>query len=143
LQQIIQRNQTERHLHADETRWRVFEFIDGKKSYRWYMWVFVSDSTVVYILDPSRGASVLEGHLKVVSVLILSVDRFASYKSFAKDRKDVVLALCRTHVRRDFWDTANSFGKLEAWAMGWVDSIGEIFHLNNQRLSPTTLLTSQ
>jgi transposase len=134
LQQIIQKNQTERHLHADETRWQVFEFIEGKKSYRWYMWVFVSDSTVVYILDPSRAASVLEKHLKLVNVLILSVDRFSSYKSFAKDRKDVVLAFCWTHVRRDFLDTANGFSKLEAWGMAWVDSIGEIFHLNNQRV---------
>jgi transposase len=134
LRQIIQRNQTERHLHADETRWQVFEFIEGRKSYRWYMWVFVSGSTVVYILDPSRAASVLENHLKVVSVLILSVDRFPSYKSFAKGRKDVVLAFCWTHVRRDFLDTANDFSELEAWAMGWVDCIGEIFHLNNQRL---------
>ena len=134
LQQIIQRNQTERHLHADETRWQVFEFIEGKKSYRWYMWVFVSGSTVVYILAPSRGASVLENHLEAVTVLILSVDRFPSYKSFAKDRKDVVLAFCWTHVRRDFLDTANGFSELEVWAMVWVDSIGEIFHLNNQRL---------
>jgi transposase len=134
LQQIIQRNQTERHLHSDETRWQVFEFIEGKKSYRWYMWVFISDSTVVYILDPSRAASVLENHLKAVSVLILSVDRFPAYKSFAKDRKDVVLAFCWTHVRRDFLDTANSFSKLEAWAMAWVDLIGEIFHLNNERV---------
>jgi len=134
LQQIIQKNQTERHLHSDETRWEVFEFIEGKKSYRWHMWVFVSDSTVVYILDPSRAASVLENHLKVVSVLILSVDRFVSYKSFAKDRKDVILAFCWTHVRRDFLDTANDFSELEAWAMGWVDLIGEIFHLNNQRV---------
>ena len=133
LRQIIQRNQTERHLHADETRWQVFEFIEGKKSYRWYMWVFVSDSTVVYILDPSRAASVLEKHLKVVTILILNVDRFSSYKSFAKDRKDVVLAFCWTHVRRDFLDTANGFSELEVWAMRWVDSIGEIFHLNNQR----------
>ena len=134
LDQIIRKNQTERHLHADETRWQVFEFIDGKKSYRWYMWVFVSDNTVVYILDPSRAASVLENHLKVVSILILSVDRFASYKCFAKDRKGVVLAFCWTHVRRDFLDTTNSFSELEAWGMGWVDSIGGIFHLNNQRV---------
>jgi len=134
LQQIIQKNQTERHLHADETRWQVFEFIEGKKSYRWYMWVFVSDSTVVYILDPSRAASVIEKHLKVVSVLILSVDRYSAYKSFAKDREYVILAFCWTHVRRDFLDTANGFSELEAWAMTWVDSIGEIFHLNNQRV---------
>ncbi|NIM98060.1 MAG: transposase [candidate division Zixibacteria bacterium] len=80
LQQIIQKNQTERHMHADETRWQVFEFIEGKKSYRWHMWVFVSNSAVVYLLDPSRAASVLENHLKMVSILILSVDRFVSYK---------------------------------------------------------------
>jgi transposase len=77
---------------------------------------------------------VLENHLKAATVLILSVDRFASYKCFAKNRQNVVLAFCWTHVRRDFLDTANGFSELEDWGMGWVDSIGEIFHLNNQRL---------
>ncbi len=134
LKEIVKKNQTERHLHADETRWLVFEFIDGKKSTRWYMWVFVSKHTVVYILDPSRATSVIEKHLNVVSVLILSVDRYSSYKSFAKDREYVVLAFCWTHVRRDFLTTANGFDELEVWGMSWVDSIGEIFHLNNQRV---------
>jgi transposase len=135
LKEIIKKNQTERHLHADETRWLVFEFIDGKKSTRWYMWVFVSKNTVVYILDPSRATSVIEKHLKVVSsVLILSVDRYSSYKSFAKDREYVILAFCWTHVRRDFLTTANGFDELEVWGMSWVESIGKIFHLNNQRV---------
>jgi transposase len=134
LQEIIKKNQTERHLHADETRWLVFEFIDGKKSHRWYMWVFVSEQTVVYILDPSRAASVIEKHLDVVSVVILSVDRYSSYKSFAKDRTLVILAFCWTHVRRDFLTSANGFDELHAWGMGWVESIGEIFHLNNLRV---------
>ena len=134
LQEIIQKNQTERHLHADETRWQVFEFIEGKKSYRWCMWIFVSDSTAVYILDPSRATSVIENHLKVVSILILSVDRYSAYKSFAKDREYIILAFCWTHVRRDFLDIANGFSELEVWGMTWVDLIGEIFHLNNQRV---------
>jgi len=134
LKEIIKKNQTERHLHADETRWLVFEFIDGKKSYRWYMWVFVSKNTVVYILDPSRATSVIEKHVKVVSVLILSVDRYSSYKCFAKDRENVILAFCWTHVRRDFLTSAKGFDELEAWGMGWVESIGEVFHLNNLRV---------
>jgi transposase len=134
LQEILKKNQTERHLHADETRWQVFELIEGKKTYRWYMWVFVSKQTVVYILDPSRATSVIEKHLDVVSVLILSVDRYSSYKSFAKDRKLVVLAFCWTHVRRDFLTSAKGFDELHAWGMGWVESIGNIFHLNNQRI---------
>jgi transposase len=134
LEEIIKKNQSERHLHADETRWLVFEFIDGKKSYRWYLWVFVSKQTVVYILDPSRATSVIEKHLKVVSVLILSVDRYSSYKCYAKDRENVILAFCWTHVRRDFLTSAKGYDKLEAWGMAWVESIGNIFHLNNLRV---------
>ncbi len=134
LQEIIKKNQTERHLHADETRWQVFELIEGKKTYRWYMWVFVSKQTVVYILDPSRATSVIEKHLDVVSVLILSVDRYSSYKSFAKDRERVILAFCWTHVRRDFLTSAKGYDELHVWGMAWVESIGNIFHLNNLRL---------
>jgi len=134
LKEIIKKNQTERHLHADETRWLVFELIEGKKTHRWYMWVFVSKNTVVYILDPSRATSVIEKHLKVVSVLILSVDRYSSYKCFAKDRENVILAFCWTHVRRDFLTSAKGFDALQAWGMDWVESIGNIFHLNNQRV---------
>ena len=134
LKEIIKTNQSERHLHADETRWQVFELIEGKQSYRWYMWVFVSKNTVLYILDPSRATSVIEKHLEGTSELILSVDRYSSYKSFAKDREYVVLAFCWTHVRRDFLTTANGFDELETWGMEWVDRIGKIFHLNNQRI---------
>ncbi len=133
--EIIKKNQTEAHLHADETRWLVFEFIDGKKSYRWYMWVFASKSTVVYILDPSRAARVVEKHLKVVTVVILSVDRYSSYKSYAKDRENVILAFCWTHVRRDFLDTSNGFEELYDWGLSWVEDIGKIFHLNNLRVA--------
>jgi len=135
LREIIKKNQTERHLHADETRWQVFELIEGKKSTRWYMWVFVSKQSVVYILDPSRATSVIESHLNGVNrVLILSVDRYSSYKSFAKDRANIILAFCWTHVRRDFLTSAKGYDELHAWGMAWVESIGNIFHLNNLRL---------
>lgn len=135
LQEIIQKNQSERHLHADETRWQVFEFIEGKKSTRWYMWVFVSKQSVVYILDPRRATSVIEDHLNdVTGILILSVDRYSSYKSFAKDRENIILAFCWTHVRRDFLTSAKGYDELHAWGMAWVESIGTIFHLNNLRL---------
>ena len=135
LQEIIKKNQSERHLHADETRWQVFVFIEGKKSTRWYMWVFVSKQSVVYILDPSRATSVIESHLNGVNrVLILSVDRYSSYKSFAKDRENIILAFCWTHVRRDFLTSAKGYDELHAWGMAWVESIGNIFHLNNLRL---------
>jgi len=135
LKEIVNKNQTERHLHADETRWQVFEFIEGKKSTRWYMWVFVSKQSVVYILDPSRATSVIENHLNGINrVLILSVDRYSSYKCFAKDSENIILAFCWTHVRRDFLTSAKGFDELEPWGMAWVEAIGNIFHLNNLRL---------
>lgn len=135
LQEIIKKSQSERHLHADETRWLVFEFIEGKKSTRWYMWVFVSKQSVVYTLDPSRATSVIEDHLSgVTGILILSVDRYSSYKSFAKDRENIILAFCWTHVRRDFLTSAKGYDELHAWGMAWVESIGNIFHLNKLRL---------
>ena len=49
---------SERHWHADETRWEVFVEIDGKIGHRWYLWVFQSRSVAYYVLDPSRSAAV-------------------------------------------------------------------------------------
>lgn len=45
-------------LHADETRWRVFEEVQDKTSQRWWLWVFISETVVGYVLDPSRSAAV-------------------------------------------------------------------------------------
>lgn len=133
--EITAKNRTEGHLHADETLWFVFENIEGKKNHRWYMWVFVSDDTVAYLLAPGRGTDVIEKHLNVEHILILSVDRYASYKCYAKDRENVLLAFCWTHSRRDFLTAANRYVELEEWATGWVEVIGGIFHLNNLRIS--------
>ena len=37
-------------------------------------------------------------------------------------------------MRRDFLATARSWPDQEAWAMGWVERIGELYRLNDQRL---------
>ncbi len=37
-------------------------------------------------------------------------------------------------MRRDFIKAAVGRPQLEGWSAGWVESIGELFHLNNQRL---------
>ena len=56
---------TTHHLHADETRWRVFEELEGKAKHRWWLWVFASQQVgvVVFVLDPSRSAKVPKKHL--------------------------------------------------------------------------------
>ncbi len=45
------------HWHADETGWNVFEFVEGKKTKRWYLWVYRSPSTIYFDLKPSRASS--------------------------------------------------------------------------------------
>jgi transposase len=132
---IREKSRQEKCWHADETGWRVFELPEGKLNHRWYLWVFVSPSAVVYILDPSRSARVLQEHLGDVEEGILCVDRYAAYKSFAKTKSGIILAFCWTHQRRDFLKVGCSWPTLEPWAQEWVERIGRVFHLNHKRMS--------
>jgi len=132
---IQEKNRQEHQWHADETRWLVFEHPEGKLNHRWYLWVFVSASTVLYLVDPRRSTKVIEEHLGGVQEGILCVDRYAAYKCFARAHPGVVLAFCWTHQRRDFLEAATSWPELEGWAHGWVERIGDVFHLNALRVA--------
>ena len=134
-QAICEKSRQESWWHADETTWRVFELPEGKLSHRWYLWVFVSESAVVYILDPRRSCAVIQQHLGGVKEGILCVDRYAAYKSFAKNKTGIILAFCWTHQRRDFLKLECSWPQLKGWSQQWVQHIGAVFHLNHQRLS--------
>jgi transposase len=131
---IIAKNLGENRWHADETRWPVFAIVEGKVGYRWYMWVFCSASTVVYTLDPRRSSEVPKAHFGLEAEGILVVDRYAAYKAMAKNNNKILLAFCWSHVRRDFRDVARDWPDQEAWGMGWVDEIGNVYHLNDLRL---------
>ena len=133
-QALVSKLRSEAHWHADETRWAVFVEIEGKVGQRWYMWVFHSSSVVHYVLEQSRATQVVQDELAGVHSGIISCDRYAAYKKFARLNPGVVLAFCWAHVRRDYLETANAWPDLSAWAMGWVDAIGALYHLNAQRL---------
>ena len=132
-QEIIAHNQTASHWHADETRWMVFSPVEGKNGYRWWLWVFVSSDSVVFILDPSRSAKVPEDHLNQALQAFVSVDRYSAYKAVAKNG-DIELAFCWAHVRRDFIVIAKGYPHMEEWAMDWVSDISNLYHLNKNRL---------
>ena len=53
------------HVHADETSWQVFEDIEDKDGHRWWLWVFVTDATTVFVMDTSRSADVAAGQLGI------------------------------------------------------------------------------
>jgi transposase len=134
INEFYKKSQLESHWHADETRWEVYESIEGKNTYRWYLWVFKSKSVVCYILDPSRGYSVPDKFFQDVKGGILNCDRYVVYKKLANN-SDIILAFCWAHVRRDFLDCAKSYPLLEGWALAWVNDIGNLYHLNKERLS--------
>jgi transposase len=142
--ELIKKSQTETHWHADETRWAVFESVEGKIGYRWYLWVFKSESVSVFILDQTRSAQVPREHLANINELsFLSVDRYSAYKVIKKEKEGtLLLAYCWTHVRRDFLAVATGHPSLESWASDWVDDIGTLYHINNERIQADDPLNS-
>jgi transposase len=118
---------------ADETRWSVFEMTESKSSYRWYLWVFIGQESIVYIMDPTRSAAVIEEHLGTIIEGILLVDRYSAYKSFAKKHRGIILAFCWSHARRDFIDPGKKYPAIKEWTSVWEERINRVFHLNNLR----------
>jgi transposase len=133
-QGIIAQNLLASHWHADETRWRVFVGLEGKQGHKWYLWVFCSATTVVFKLAPSRSAAVLNEHFGQEAEGIISADRYSAYKVLLKEGR-LLIAFCWAHVRRDFLSVALDWPKLESWAFGWVDRIGALYRLNDERVS--------
>ena len=83
--QINLKSLSAKHWHADETGWKVFENIEGKKNNRWFMWIYHNHETVVYKICPSRAAKEISEHFgENHSGGILNVDRYSAYKSIAK-----------------------------------------------------------
>ncbi len=135
---LYERQMTEKLFHGDETRWKVFEEVEGKTGHRWYLWVMQSASVVYYLMAPGRGADVPKAHFaklrKDLVEVVLVCDRYSAYKSLAKGCDELILAYCWAHVRRDFLKAARSWPELESWMFTWVDDIRELYRLNAARL---------
>jgi transposase len=123
----------------DETRWEVFVEQPNKGSHRWWLWVVVTHQTRLYIVAPSRSAAVPKTYFGYEPEAarcryepVVVVDRFKAY-SFLKEL--LQLAHCWAHVRRDFLHLRLGGPEQEAWADGWIERIGQLYELNNQRLT--------
>jgi transposase len=135
---LYERQMREKLFHGDETRWEVFEKVEGKTGHRWYLWVMQSASVVFYRMAPGRGADVPKAHFaklhKDLLDVVLVCDRYSAYKCLAKDCDELILAFCWAHVRRDFLKAARSWPELESWLFTWVEDIRELYRLNAARL---------
>lgn len=131
-----QQQMLENKFHNDETRWEVYEQVEGKAGHRWYLWVMQSVSVVFYRMDPTRSADVPIAHFTdlIAKVVIIICDRYSAYKKLAKRNLAIILAFCWVHVRRDFLNLARSYPELNKWGLDWADEISKLFHLNKQRI---------
>jgi transposase len=132
---IVARNAAASHAHADETTWRVYERPDGKDGYRWWLWVFLADDTVVFTMDPTRSASVLDTHFGIDRGrhelpegrrLVLSTDFYVAYQSLARV-EGVDPLWCWAHIRRYFLRAGDAHGQLRYWADQWILRIADLY----------------
>lgn len=132
---ISARNAAAAHLHADETRWSVFEAVEGKDSYRWWLWVFIATDTTVFTVAPSRSYAVLVSHLGLDPdtgalppgrSLTLSSDFYAVYQSLG-GHDGVDNLWCWSHIRRYFIRAGEACPQLARWSQAWCERIGALY----------------
>ena len=135
-QKLIERNRSLALWNADETRWPVFCVVSGKVGHRWYIWLFESKDCAVFILDKGRAHDVPENHFGKTAMGIVVVDRYSGYKAMKQVKEGRLrLAFCWAHQRRDFLDVEKSWPVLSDWAAVWVGRIGQLYHLNDERVA--------
>ncbi len=146
---IVARNAAAVHVHADETTWRVYERPDGKDGYRWWLWVFLADDTVVFIMDPTRSASVLDTHFGIDRSeqkladgrrLVLSTDCYVAYQSLART-EGLDPLWCWAHIRRYFIRAGDAHVQLRYWADQWITRIADLYTAH-RAMATTTLGTT-
>lgn len=118
----------------DETRWSVFVEVEGKTGYRWWLWVVITEDTVVFLLEPTRSGDVPRSHLGDDPEGSLLVDRYVVYQKLGPRLR---VAFCWSHIRRDFVRIrdAYTYVRLKAWAEQWVERINDLFALNDERVA--------
>jgi transposase len=137
---IAARGRQAGHVHADETSWQVFEDIDGKDGHRWWLWVFVTSETTVFVMDTSRSADVAAGQLGIDREqsqleagrrLVISSDFHKAYQSLA--RIDGVDPLwCFAHIRRYFLRAGAAHPEaLGDWRDAWTERIAVLYRAHH------------
>jgi transposase len=128
------------HVHADETSWQVFEDIEDKDGHRWWLWVFITSETTVFVMDASRSADAAAGQLGIDQEqsqleagrrMVISADFHKAYQSLA--RIDGVDSLwCWAHVRRYFLRAGAAHPEaLGDWCDAWTERIAVLYRAHH------------
>lgn len=139
---ITARSKGSWHLHADETTWRVFAPKDGDGPARYWLWVFIGPDTVCFVMDPTRAATVLAGHIGIdpdtgqltpdtdggPRRLVISSDFYVVYSSAGKKADALVNLYCWAHIRRYFVRAGDANpAQLKHWTTAWLERIKDLY----------------
>jgi transposase len=130
VDEIRSRVTASKHQQKDETGWKVFQEMEGKKGYAWWLWVTLGNDCCFFEIDPSRSKEVAKRTIGAHSI-VLSSDRLSSYHNLGPN---VINAWCWAHIRRALLALA-SFHGLASLSKSWVKKVDKLYHLNNKRLS--------
>ena len=135
-QAIGQHCQAATHWHADETGWKVFVKVEEKPDHKRTLWVYRSSEAIFFAIALTKGAKEAEAFFGPDAEGILNADRASNYKALtAVKQGTLLLAFCWAHTRRDFLDAVRGDPEQQDWAEPWIARIGELFHLNKQRVA--------
>lgn len=128
--EIAARIKTSSHLQMDETSWKIFQEIEGKKGFQHWLWVALSADCCLYTIDPSRSREVALRFIGDGPVIVTS-DMFSAYKDLGDNVKN---SWCWAHVRRHILKLS-SYSTLKSTVQSWIDKADWLYHLNNLRLA--------
>lgn len=87
----------EKHLHADETGWRV----EGNNQ---WLWSFSNEKISVYVIEPTRGQIVVEETLGEAWDGVLTTDFYGGYNAIKCAKQK-----CWTHLLRELRELKQTF----------------------------------
>ena len=128
--EIAAYNRREPYLHAEETGWPVFD----ESGQRWWLWTFVGQATVVFMIKPTRSGDVVAEHLAPVGGAnegegrTLISDFYAAYNRMRK--AGFTLAGCWVHARRPILRVAQALPAAAEWGEAWQQRIATLYRLH-------------
>ena len=133
VEEIASRVRSSKQLQMDETRWKVFQELEGKDNFLHWLWVWLSPDCCLFRIDSSRSRAVALRNIGEEPVVITS-DMFKVYENLGDN---VTNSWCWSHVRRHILKL-QSVPSLKKPTQQWLERVDLLFHYNNQRLAAKT-----
>lgn len=129
VDEIASRVRSASHQMKDETGWKIFQEVDGKKGYQHWMWATRTRDCCLFEIDANRSREVAKHTIGEGPVVVTS-DMMKAYEDLGDN---VTNSWCWAHVRR-YLLKLNTRPNLLELSNNWVSKVDWLYHCNNKRL---------